>query len=60
LFAAYSPGHQDYFVRPMVTYQATDRLGVYLGASVFGGPKPTFFGEFDGSDTTFLGVRFEY
>ncbi len=60
LFAAYSPGHRDYFVRPMVTYQATDRLSVYLGASIFGGPKPTFFGEFDGSDVVFLGVRFDY
>ena len=60
LFAAYSPGHRDYFVRPMVTYQATDRLSVYLGASIFGGPKPTFFGEFDGSDVAFLGVRFDY
>lgn len=60
LFAVYSPGHRDYFVRPMVTYQATDRLSVYLGASIFGGPEPSFLGEFDGSDTAFLGVRFAY
>ncbi len=60
LFAAYSPSHRDYFLQPNVSYRVTDRLSVYLGASIFGGPKTTSFGQFDGSDTAFLGVRFEY
>lgn len=60
LFAVYSPGHRDYFIRPMATYQVTDRLSVYLGASIFGGPKPSYFGGFDGSDAAFLGTRVDY
>jgi hypothetical protein len=60
LFAAYSPIHQDYFLQPYASYHVTDRLSVYLGASIFGGPRPTFFGQFDGSDLAFLGVRIGY
>lgn len=61
LFAAYSPTDDDYFLQPVLAYRATDRLGVSLGANVFGGrSRTTPFAQFERSDNVFSNVRLDF
>lgn len=61
LFAAYSPGDEDTFVRPEVSHRVTDSLSVSLGANLFGGRRrTTYFGQFDRGDDVFLNVRYDF
>ena len=61
LFVAYSSTDDDYFLQPETSYRVTDRLGLSVGANVFGGrSERTFFGQFDKSDNLFATARFDF
>lgn len=61
LFAAYGATDDDYFVQPEISWRMTDRLGLSLGANLFGGrSRATAFGQFEKSDNLFLNARFDF
>jgi len=60
LFAFFSPADHDYLAQPQVSYKFADNLTGTLGASIFGGKRPTFFGQFGRNDNVFLSVRFDF
>ncbi len=61
LFVAHSPTDGDYFIRPEVSYKATDSLSAIVGANVFGGQEETtYFGQFGSSDNVFANLRFDF
>jgi len=60
-FAYYSPSDRDAYLRPKVTFKASDSLRWELGGNVFiGRDDHTFFGQFEGSNNIYLAVRWGF
>ncbi len=70
LFNYYSPTDKDGYVRPKITYKATDSLMVEFGGNVFWGKEEilttgvsehtTFFGQFEDNSNVFAGIRYTF
>ncbi len=61
LFTYYSPSDQDFYVRPIINYKATDSLALEMGANVFSGKEDyTFFGQFHHNTNLYGAVRFSF
>ena len=61
LFTFYSPTDEDVYLRPMVTYKATDEVELALGANVFEGENEvTQFGQFDKNDNIYTRIRYTF
>jgi hypothetical protein len=50
----------DYAVRLKAKYAITDRLRATVGADIFGGPTPSFFGRLRDNSTAYLEVRWDF
>jgi hypothetical protein len=51
---------QDFAVRPKIRYAITDRLRVTVGADIFRGPTPSFFGRLRDMSTAYAEVRWDF
>ncbi len=52
---------QDFYVRPIINYTATDSLALEMGANVFSGKEDyTFFGQFHHNTNLYGAVRFSF
>jgi len=61
LFAYYSPSDGDAYLRPKVTYKASDRWTLEAGANVFAGRSETsFFGQFEDNTNVYAGARYAF
>lgn len=60
LFVLGSPNERDFYVNPEVKYNVTDALSGSLGVNLFGGPRPTEFGQFEGNSNLYLVVRYAF
>jgi hypothetical protein len=61
LFGYYSPSDQDAYLRPKVSYKASDRLTLETGGNIFAGSDDhTFFGQFDRNTNLYAGVRYSF
>ncbi|MBN1784091.1 MAG: hypothetical protein JW812_03925 [Alphaproteobacteria bacterium] len=70
LFNYYSPTDQDGYVRPKVSYKATDAMLFEVGANIFWGEEDrlstgidqqtTFFGQFEDNTNVFVGARYTF
>ena len=47
-------------MNPEVKYNVTDAVSGALGANLFGGPRATEFGQFDGNSNLDLVVRYAF
>ncbi|MEA2081724.1 MAG: hypothetical protein U9O97_03185 [Elusimicrobiota bacterium] len=57
-FVFYSPTDKDMYLRPKVSYQASDSLFFETGANIFGGENVhTFFGQFTENDNIYFRVK---
>ncbi len=61
LFVFYSPTDRDIYMRPSVSYSATDDLRVTLGANIFSGRYDyTEFGQMEGNNNIYTRVRYNF
>lgn len=61
LFTFWSPNDHDYYLRPVVSYRASDDWSVTGGLNVVGGREPhTFFGQFEDNSNAYLRVRYNF
>ncbi len=61
LFAYYSPSDADAYLRPGLTYKASDALLLTVGANTFHGRDDhTFFGQFEKNSNVYAGLRYSY
>ena len=61
LFTYYSPSDEDAYLRPSVTYKASDRWTTFAGANVFLGRNDyTFFGQFENNSNVYCGARYSF
>lgn len=61
LFTFYSPTDTDAYLRPKITYKASDELIYTVGGNVFlGGGDDTFFGQFEDNTNLYARVRYSY
>lgn len=61
LFAFASPSDSDAYLRPGLSYKATDDVTVELGANIFAGKRrDTFFGQFRENGNAFLALRYGF
>lgn len=60
LFVLGSPNEGDVYVNPEVKYNVTDALWGALGVSLFGGPRRTEFGQFEGNSNLYLVMRYAF
>jgi len=60
LFIFGSPNEGDFYVNPEVRYNVTDALWGALGVNLFGGPRATEFGQFEGNSNLYLVVRYAF
>lgn len=61
LFVFYSPSDEDAYLRPTVSYKASDTFGISAGANVFAGKKDhTEFGQADGNDNLYVRMRWDF
>lgn len=70
LFHYYSPTDKDGYIRPKVSYKASDRMLFDLGANIFWGEEErlstgidqqtTFFGQFEDNTNVFVGMRYTF
>ncbi len=60
LFVLGSPNEGDIYVNPEVKYNVTDALSGTLGVNLFGGPRATEFGQFEGNSNLYLVVRYAF
>ena len=61
LFGFYSPTDKDAYLRPKVSYKATDNWLLEGGFNLFSGDKPyTFFGQFESNSNAYLAVRYSF
>jgi hypothetical protein len=58
LFAFWSPTDEDFYLRPNVSYKASDQWLVEGGLNLFGGTEPwTFFGQFESNSNIYVALR---
>ncbi len=61
LFTFYSPSDRDVYLRPSISYDVTDALGVTAGANIFSGSfDHTEFGQLEGNDNLYLRARYSF
>lgn len=60
VFALASPNEGDWYVGPEARYQITDALSATLGVNVFGGPRRTAYGQFEGNSNLYAVVRYAF
>lgn len=61
LFIFYSPTDQDAYIRPSVSYNATDTLKISGGANIFLGKEiHTEFGQFQRNDNLYVRARYSF
>ncbi len=61
LFTFYSPSDSDGYVRPMVSYKATDNWRLTAGGNIFAGNNNhTFFGQFEDNSNIYAGARYSF
>jgi hypothetical protein len=61
LFVFVSPSDADAYLRPHVTYKASDNLSVEAGGNLFvGRSRRTFFGQFENNSNLYLGLRYGF
>jgi len=61
LFAYYSPSDGDGYVRPNLTYKASDAWRLEVGGNVFLGESDgTFFGQFKNNSNAYAAVRYGF
>jgi hypothetical protein len=61
LFALWSPDEKDVYLRPKITYKASDELALTLGGIIFEGDEgDTFFGQFEGNSNVYGRVRYSF
>ena len=61
VFGYYSPSDQDIYIRPNITYKASDSTRLELGANIFAGDDPyTFFGQFENNTNAYMAVRHSF
>ncbi len=60
-FGYFSPSDQDFYLRPKVSYKATDHLLLESGINWFAGSHDyTFFGQFEKGTNIYCAVRYSY
>ncbi|MBI4639918.1 MAG: hypothetical protein HY731_04450, partial [Candidatus Tectomicrobia bacterium] len=61
LVAFYSPSDRDWYIRPVIGYNATDQFTVTIGANLFGGKRDfTPFGQLDTNDNLYLRLTYRF
>ena len=61
LFTFYSPSEDDAHLRPKVSYKATDRWRLEVGANVFVGRRAdTFFGQLERNTNIYTAARYSF
>ena len=60
LFALWSPNEGDWYVAPEGRYQVTDALSITVGLNLFGGPRRTEFGQFEGNANLYAVARYAF
>jgi hypothetical protein len=60
-FAFWSPSDNDAYLRPIVTYRASDQWTTTFGFNLFGGQDQyTFLGQFEDNSNVYLRLRYNY
>lgn len=60
-FAFYSPSDEDAYLRPSVSYKATDDWKFTVGGNVFMGSEDhTFFGQFEDNNNVYASARYSF
>lgn len=60
-FCYYSPSDQDAYLRPSISFKATDNMTFNIGANVFTGQyHNTFFGQFRYATNLYAGLKFSF
>ena len=60
-FTFYTPGDDDYFIKPSVSYDLGDGVWVETGATLVGGREEhTFFGQFEKNDNLYFLLRYAF
>jgi hypothetical protein len=60
LFVMGSPNEGDVYVNPEATYHVTDALWVALGVNLFGGPRRTDLGQWEGNSSLYAVARYAF
>lgn len=61
LFAYYSPTDEDAYLRPNISYKATDAWLLTMGGNAFfGSDDHTFFAQFEDNNNVFAGARYSF
>lgn len=61
LFAYYSPTDKDSYLRPKISWKATDQLLLEGGMNLFGGSEQyTQFGQFEDASNAYLAIRYSF
>jgi len=61
LFTFYSPTDSDAYLRPRLSWQASDRWKLTVGANVFFGRHDwTEFGQLEGNDNFYIRLRYSF
>ena len=60
IFGLASPNEGDWYAGPEARYQVTDALSATLGLNVFGGPRRTEYGQFEGNSNLYAVVRYAF
>ncbi len=61
LFIFYSPSDHDAYLRPRLTYKATDNWQLEAGLNLFSGQKQhTFFGQFEHNSNSYISARYHF
>lgn len=61
LFSYYSPSDQDAYLRPAVSYKASDQWLLTAGGNLFAGEEEyTFFGQLENNSNLYMGARYSF
>ena len=61
LFTFWSPNENDVYLRPAVSYRASDNWTMTFGMNLFAGDEPwTFLGQFENNSNAYVRVRYNY
>ena len=60
VFALASPNEGDWYAGPEARYQVTDALSATVGLNVFGGPRRSEYGQFEGNSNLYAVVRYAF
>ncbi len=56
----YNFGDGDYFLLPVFTYEISDGVNMYIGASIFEGPEPSIFGRSKKLSKAFIEIKYSF